>query len=563
MDNTGSGKKNSEFKINKEDDLYMSLVNQENVNVSTKEVDTEKETIFSMDEIYKSLNTFEEKSLVKGTVVHIGKEEVFIDIGYKSEGIVPIREFSTRDGQLDVKIGDKIEVFLEKKEDEEGALILSKFKADRKRNIDAISKAYDEKETLSAKVSRQVKGGLIVDVGIEVFLPGSQVALEEGKNLQDLIGKIIPVRIIKFAPLKNNIIASHKIVVETEKRKAKTEIWNSLQENDLRKGIVKNITTYGAFIDLGGADGLLHISDMSWTHINHPAEMLALGNEIEVLVLKVDRNEKKISLGLKQKTADPWLDIDKKYPQNTVIRGKVVNIMDYGVFVKIEEGIEGLVHISEMSWTKRPKHPSEILAIGDTVEASVLNIDKNEKKISLSMRQLESDPWSTVEQICPLGSVVKGAVTSFADFGVFIEIENGIEGLLHVSDMSWTNKIKHPNEVLKKGEKVEVLVLEVDKNARKLSLGLKQLQPDPWKIVEEKFKVGQVITGKVVRLSKFGAFVDLGGEIEGLLHISEIKEIAPEKIEDCFKIDDEVTAKIIKIEPERRKIGLSIKALSQ
>ncbi len=541
----------------------MSLVNQENVNVSTKEVDTEKETIFSMDEIYKSLNTFEEKSLVKGTVVHIGKEEVFIDIGYKSEGIVPIREFSTRDGQLDVKIGDKIEVFLEKKEDEEGALILSKFKADRKRNIDAISKAYDEKETLSAKVSRQVKGGLIVDVGIEVFLPGSQVALEEGKNLQDLIGKIIPVRIIKFAPLKNNIIASHKIVVETEKRKAKTEIWNSLQENDLRKGIVKNITTYGAFIDLGGADGLLHISDMSWTHINHPAEMLALGNEIEVLVLKVDRNEKKISLGLKQKTADPWLDIDKKYPQNTVIRGKVVNIMDYGVFVKIEEGIEGLVHISEMSWTKRPKHPSEILAIGDTVEASVLNIDKNEKKISLSMRQLESDPWSTVEQICPLGSVVKGAVTSFADFGVFIEIENGIEGLLHVSDMSWTNKIKHPNEVLKKGEKVEVLVLEVDKNARKLSLGLKQLQPDPWKIVEEKFKVGQVITGKVVRLSKFGAFVDLGGEIEGLLHISEIKEIAPEKIEDCFKIDDEVTAKIIKIEPERRKIGLSIKALSQ
>lgn len=515
----------------------------------------------------ENLGALEEGNIIKGKVIGVGKQEVFIDIGYKSEGIVSIEEFKNIRGEINIKIGDEVGVYLEKKEDQNGLVVISKRKADQFINWEKLQKSYESGESVEGKVVKQVQGGFIVDImGISGFLPLSQIfsqpkETKEKDPTRQHIGEIIQLKILKLNIKKRNIVLSHRAFISETKEKNRAEAWKSLKEGEIREGTVKNITSYGAFVDIGGIDGLLHITDMSWGHVSHPAELLAIGDKIEVIVLKADKENNKISLGLKQKTKDPWGDIENKYQIGQTVQGKVVNLTDYGAFVQLEEGVEGLVHISEMSWTKRPKHPSQLLAIGDSVEVVILSIDKENKKLGLGIKQLEQDPWEALSEKYPVGVKIKGTVKSFADFGAFIELEDGIEGLLHLSDMSWVKKVNHPTEVLKKGEKMEVIVLKVDKEHKRISLGLKQLTPDPWlNEIPQKYAVGTVVSGKIVKIANFGVFVELENGIEGLVHVSELSLEPVEKIEDAIKLGEVKTMKVIKLDSEERKMGLSIRA---
>ena len=515
-----------------------------------------------MQEIYdQSVQDIVEGEIVRGTILEIKDDAVLVDIGYKSEGLISLKEFRTPSGEITIKAGDVVDVYLEQKEDSEGLIVLSREKAEKIKIWDVLSEVYEKGGSVSGTILGRTKGGVIVDIGVRAFLPGSQVDLRPVRDLDRLIGKSFPMKIIKLNQKRGNIVLSRRELLEEERKHLKDATLAGLDEGKHIKGKIKNITEYGAFVDLGGLDGLLHITDMSWGRVGHPTELFQVGDEIDVVVLKFDRANERVSLGYKQRLADPWESVEQKYPLGTKVKGKVVSLTDYGAFVELEEGIEGLVHISEMSWTQRVKHPSKVVAIADSVEVVVLDVDRANKRISLGMRQAEPNPWNFIEERYPVGTRIDGRVRNLADFGAFVELEEGIDGLIHISDMSWTKRVRHPSEILKKGEKVEAIVLHVDKANHRISLGLKQIQQDPWQAaVPEKYRVGMDVTGKVVRITDFGAFVELEDAVEGLLHVSELSHDRVNKPEDIVQVGQELTLKVIKLDPEERKIGLSLRA---
>jgi small subunit ribosomal protein S1 len=515
-----------------------------------------------LEQLYEeSLKHIQEGEIVRGRVVHIGRDSVLVDVGYKSEGIIDLDEFPDQGRHL--RVGEEVDVLLEEKEDSEGQVILSKEKANRIKIWDDISKKYDNNDVVDGVVVARIKGGLTVDIGLKAFLPGSQIDLRPVRNLDKLIGERLQMRIIKLNKRRGNIVLSRRVLLEEERQRAKEKTLASLAEGQIIEGVVKNITEYGAFIDLGGIDGLLHITDMSWGRVSHPSELFAIGDKVRVMVLKFDQEHERVSLGLKQMTPDPWMGVTDKYPEGSRVSGKVVSITDYGAFVELEEGIEGLVHVSQMSWARRTRHPSKIVNIGDTIEAVVLSVDKDKKRISLGMKQIEPNPWTTVDERYPVGSEVEGKVRNLTDFGAFIALEEGIDGLIHISDMSWTQRVKHPSEILKKGQKVRAVVLNVDKENERLSLGLKQMELDPWTQVQTKYHVGQDVHVKVVKVTNFGAFAELEDGVEGLIHLSELSREKITDPEEVVSVAQELDAKIIKIDIETRKIGLSVRAFME
>ena len=512
-----------------------------------------------LEQLYEeSLRHIQEGEIVRGRVVHIGRDSVLVDVGYKSEGVIDLDEFPDQGRHL--QVGEEVDVLLEEKEDSEGQVILSKEKANRIKIWDDISKKYDNNDMVDGVVVARIKGGLTVDIGLKAFLPGSQIDLRPVRNLDKLIGERLQMRIIKLNKRRGNIVLSRRVLLEEERQRAKEKTLASLAEGQIIEGVVKNITEYGAFIDLGGIDGLLHITDMSWGRVSHPSELFAIGDKVKVMVLKFDQEHERVSLGLKQMSADPWMNVAEKYPETSRVSGKVVSITDYGAFVELEEGIEGLVHVSQMSWARRTRHPSKIVNIGDTIEAVVLSVDKDKKRISLGMKQIEPNPWTTVDERYPVGSEVEGKVRNLTDFGAFIALEEGIDGLIHISDMSWTQRVKHPSEILKKGQKVRAVVLNVDKENERLSLGLKQMELDPWTQVQTRYQVGQDVQVKVVKVTNFGAFAELEDGVEGLIHLSELSREKINDPEEVVSVGQDLEAKIIKIDVETRKIGLSVRA---
>jgi small subunit ribosomal protein S1 len=512
----------------------------------------------------KSLKTLEEGQILKGIVVDITPDHVTVDVGYKSEGQIPMEEFLKRDKKVDVKIGDKIEVLLERKEAEEGLLILSKEKADKANIWREVSRSCREGEVLEGEVVSKVKGGLSVDIGgVLAFLPGSQIDLKPIKNMDALIGQRLRFKVLKFNRKRNNIVLSRRIVLDEERKLLREETLRNLKEGELVEGTVKNLTDYGAFIDLGGIDGLLHITDISWGRTGHPSDRLSIGDRVKVKVLHFDKEKEKVSLGLKQALPDPWNSVPENYPIGSRTRGRVVNITDYGVFVELEEGVEGLVHISELTWSKRTKHPSKVVRIGDTVEVVVLDCDPVKRRISLGMKQIEPNPWTLIEERYPVGTRVVGRVKTVTDFGIFVGFEEGVDGLVHVSEMSWTKKIKHPSELYKKGQEVEAVVLNIDRKNERFSLGIKQLTPDPWKDIARRYRKGETVAGKVTNVTDFGAFVELEEGIEGLIHVSEMSREKVSKPSDVLRVGDTVSAIVIHTDPHERRIGLSMKGLKE
>ena len=495
--------------------------------------------------------------IVKGTIIEIRPKEVLVDIGYKSEGVIPANEF---EDVKTAKVGDGIDVLIEKLEDKEGNVVLSKEKAEFKKNWDKILTICNEGGTITGKVKAVVKGGLLVNIGVEAFLPASQIDIIPPKILTTYVGNSYDFKVVKINQERQNIVLSRRELIEQERNERRTKLLTEMMPGDIRKGTVKNITDFGAFIDLNGIDGLLHITDMSWGRIGHPSELLKVGQDIDVVVLDINREKERVSLGLKQKLANPWDLIETKYPVASKVKGRVVNLVPYGAFVELEPGVEGLVHVTELSWIKRIAKPSDVLKADQEVEAIVLGINREEQKISLSIRQLETNPWEKAAEKYPAGSHVKGKIRNLTSYGAFIELEDGLDGMIHVSDISWTRKINHPSEVLKKGEDVDAVVLEIDKANQRIALGVKQLAVDPWANIDQLYKVGDLITGKVTKLASFGAFVGLQHEIDGLVHISQVSETHVDKIKNVLKVGQEVTARVIKIDKGERRIGLSIKA---
>jgi small subunit ribosomal protein S1 len=514
-----------------------------------------------LEHLYRqSLQDLEEGEVVRGRIVAVKDAEVLVDVGYKSEGTIPLDEFQ-RTGIVP-KVGEEIEVYLEMKEDSEGLIVLSKEKADKIKVWDVITRAYEKGSPIEGKVVEVVKGGLAVDVGVKAFLPGSQVDLRPVKNLASMLGQQIRARVIKLNRRRGNVVLSRRVVLEEEREEKRKHTLSVLSEGMVLTGVVKNITEYGAFIDLGGIDGLLHITDMSWGRITHPSELVQVGDRVEVMVLHFDRETGRVSLGYKQKGPDPWATVEERFAMGTRHRGKVVSLTNYGAFVELENGVEGLVHVSEMSWTRRVRHPSKLVNVGDDVEVMVLDVNKGQKRISLGMKQVEADPWETIDQRYQPGMRVEGKVRNLTDFGAFVELEPGIDGLLHISDMTWARNVTHPSEILKKSQPIETVILHVDKEAKRLSLGLKQIQPDPWESAIQKYPVGSNVRGKVVRLAEFGAFVELEPGVDGLLHISQMSHRPVNRPEDIVQLNDELTLKVIRVDPNERRIGLSLKDLA-
>ena len=509
------------------------------------------------DALKHGVKRFAVGEIVKGTIIEIRPKEVLVDIGYKSEGSIPAIEFEDINA---LKVGDQIDVLIERLEDKDGMVVLSHEKAEFKKNWDRILTICNEGGKIAGKVKSVVKGGLMVNIGVEAFVPASHIDIVTPKNLQDYVGKTFEFKVVKINQERQNVVLSRRELIEQERAERRAKLLAEMMPGDIRKGTVKNITDFGAFIDLNGIDGLLHITDMSWGRINHPSEMLKIGQEIDVVVLDVNREKERVSLGLKQKMPNPWDQIESKYPVGTRVKGKVVNVVPYGAFVELEPGVEGLVHVTELSWTKRIAKASDVLKAGQEIEAVVLGINRDEQKISLGIRQLEPNPWDTADQKYPPGSRVKGKVRNLTSYGAFVELEDGLDGMIHVSDISWTRKINHPSEVLNKGDEVEAVVLEVDKPNQRIALGLKQLTPDPWENIDKLYRVGDLVTGKVTKLASFGAFVGLKHDIDGLVHISQISEERVDKIKNVLKVGQEVTARVIKIDRAERRIGLSIKA---
>ncbi len=508
----------------------------------------------------RGVGDIEEGEVVRGTVVEVRDSEVLVDIGYKSEGTIAMEEF--RHAGTLPKVGDEIEVYLESKEDSEGLIVLSKDKADKIKVWDAISKSHDSGTPVEGKVVEVVKGGLSVDVGVRAFLPGSQVDLRPVKNLASMLGQMIRAKVIKLNRRRGNVVLSRRAVLEEEREEKRKHTLSVLSEGMVLTGAVKNITDYGAFIDLGGIDGLLHVTDMSWGRVGHPSEIFQIGDQVEVVVLHFDRETGRVSLGYKQKSSDPWAVVDERYPVGAKAQGRVVSLTNYGAFVELEPGVEGLVHVSEMSWTRRVRHPSKLVNVGDMVDVMVLDVNKATKRISLGMKQVEADPWATIDERYKPGERVEGKVRNLTDFGAFVELEPGVDGLLHISDMSWTRNIGHPSEILKKGQAIETQILNVDRDNKRISLGLKQIQPDPWESVSQRYPMGSRVTGKIVRLTDFGAFVELEPGVDGLLHVSQMSTRPIASPSDLVNVGDELTLMVIRVDPNERRIGLSLKDLA-
>ncbi|MBW1719061.1 MAG: 30S ribosomal protein S1 [Deltaproteobacteria bacterium] len=516
----------------------------------------------------QSLRTFQEGEILEGTVVRIDKESVMIDVGYKSEGLIPIREFRDEEGEITVSPGDTAEVLLERWDPDEGMLRLSHSKALRRQVWEEIAKAFEAETPVKATVSSRVKGGLSVRIGdrkggVTAFLPFSQIDLMPVRDPEALSNQTIECAVLKCNRRRENVVVSRRFLLEKEMAEKRVNTLASLEEGQVREGDVKNITDYGVFVDLGGIDGLLHITDMSWGRVEHPSRLFNVGDTIKVKILTFDRDSEKVSLGAKQLTEDPWSRVEEKYPVGEKVTGKVVSLTDYGVFIELEEGVEGLIHVSEMSWTKRIRHPSQIVNVGDIVEAIVLKVDSKAQRISLGLKQIEPNPWDLVQDRYPIGTVIEGSVKNITEFGLFIGIEEGIDGLVHISDLSWSKRIKHPNEIYKKGETIEAVVLNIDKEKERFSLGVKQLHPDPWESAPERYPVDSQVTGKVTNVTDFGVFVELEEGVEGLIHISEL---GPGKIKTpvgMFQVGDEISAKVIHVAPLERRIGLSVKRISE
>ena len=508
---------------------------------------------------------FDVNKIVDGRIVRIDNETVLVDVGYKSEGTIARDEWDEHEEPP--QVGQTIQVLIEEVEDEtgmaddpHGMVRLSKRKAEKILQWEKMMKTVQEGQVVTGTVTRKIKGGLLVDIGVNVFLPASQVDIRRPGDIGDYIGRVVQCEVLKIDEARRNIVVSRRSLIEKQREEDREQLLGELEVSQLRRGVVKNIADFGAFVDLGGIDGLLHITDMSWERIGHPSEMVSIDQEIEVMILHIDREKQKIALGLKQKQANPWDDVEEKYPVNSKVRGTVVNVMSYGAFVKLEPGIEGLVHISEMSWTKRINHPSELVQIGDEIDVVILAVDRSGQQLSLGMKQTQENPWTTVGDRYPTDSIVKGKVRNLTNYGAFIELEEGIDGLLHVSDMSWTRKISHPSEMLEKGQQVECKVLSVDQERRRIALGLKQLDQDPWAHdIPNKYQPGQVVRGKVTKITNFGVFVGLEDGLEGLLHISELADHKVENPEEIVKVAEEIEVKILRVDTEDRKIGLSRK----
>jgi len=504
----------------------------------------------------ESIKAFETGSVVAGRVVRVVGSEAIIDVGYKSEGSVPLEEF---DG-AEVQVGQQVDVLLEDVEDEGGLIMLSKRKADRIKGWERVLTQYHEGDVVKGRVSRKIKGGLLVDIGVPVFLPASQVDIRRPADVSHYIGQEISCKILKIDADRRNIVVSRRRLIEEEREQAKRNLLSEMKVGQLRDGVVKNIADFGAFVDLGGIDGLLHITDMAWGRVGHPSEAASIDQKVQVKILSIDREKEKVALGLKQKSASPWHNIEARYPIGSKVKGEVVNITPYGAFVKIEEGIEGLVHVSEMSWTKRINHPSEVVNVSEEIEVVVLAIDKAKQEISLGMKQTEVNPWTLVKEKYPPGTVVEGTVQNLANYGAFVEIEEGIDGLLHVTDMSWTQKVGHPSEVLQKGQKVRCVVLSVDQDKKRVALGFKQLDEDPWeRKIPEKYVAGAIVRGKVTKVTNFGVFVELEPGLEGLLHVSELADHKVDNPEEIVKAGQELDVKVLRVDTDERKIGLSLK----
>ncbi len=508
--------------------------------------------------IDSKFRVFEEGSVVNGTIIAIKPQVILVDIGYKSEGAIPTSEFEDEE----IEVGDEVEVLLLKLEDEEGMVVLSKEKAAHRKNWEKIVGVFNEGGLVKGKIKSAVKGGLMVNVGVEAFLPGSQVDIIPPKDLNEYIGKVYEFKIVKVNDERKNIVLSRREVIESERAEQRQDFLQSVKVGDKVEGQVKNITDFGAFVDLQGMDGLLHVTDMSWGRISHPSALLHIGQTLEVLILDVDRDKERVSLGLKQMEENPWQDIEARYPIGTEVSGKVTKLLPYGAFIEMESGVEGLVHVSELSWVKRINRPSDVLEIDQEIKAVVLGISIEEQKISLGVRQLEANPWDELEAKYPIGQTVKGEVRNLTPYGAFLGMEEGIDGMIHVSDLSWTRKINHPSEVIKKGDEVEAVVLAIDKENQRVSLGIKQLDGDPWAAIDDTFKVGDLVKGSVAKIASFGAFVNLENDIDGLIHISQLSEDHVEKVKDVIKVGDEIEARVIKVDRVERRIGLSIKAVS-
>ena len=509
------------------------------------------------DLIDSKFREFKEGSIVNGTIIDIRPQVVLVDIGYKSEGAIPVSEFEDEE----FEIGDVVEVLLMKLENDDGMVVLSKEKAAHRQNWEKIVAVYEDGGLVKGKVKSVVKGGLMVNVGVEAFLPGSQVDIIPPKDLSEYVGKVFEFKIVKANDERQNVVVSRREVIEAERSELRQQFLQTVKIGDKVEGLVKNITDFGAFVDLQGMDGLLHITDMSWGRISHPSEMLHIGKSLEVQILDVDREKERVSLGLKQMQDNPWEDIEAKFPISQRVRGKVTKLLPYGAFVEIEKGVEGLVHVSELSWVKRITRPSDVLELDQEIEAVVLGISIEEQKISLGVRQLEANPWEEIEARYPIGQRITGAVRNLTTYGAFVGLEEGIDGMIHVSDLSWTRKINHPSEVLKKGDEVEAVVLSIDKENQRVSLGIKQAENDPWSDIDDKFKVGDMVKGQVAKIASFGAFVNLQDDIDGLIHISQLSEDHVEKVKDVLKVGDDVEARVIKVDKVERRIGLSVKAV--
>jgi small subunit ribosomal protein S1 len=528
----------------------------------TEETEDDVQSMDDLMEMYEeSFKQFEEGQVVTGSIISIDKDHVLVDIGYKSEGQIPIHEFLNEEGQPGVELGDRVEVMVEFWDDENEVVNLSKEKAEKVKVWEAIRVAYENEEPVKGTISCRVKGGFSVDVGVQAFLPGSQADLRPIRNLDDMVGQNFEFKVLKYNRKRSNIVLSRRVLLEAEREAQRAATLASIFEGKVVDGIVKNITEYGVFVDLGGVDGLLHITDISWGRVKHPSELFKISDEISVKILNLDLEKERVSLGMKQLTPDPWLSAAEKYPVGSRVTGRVVSLTDYGAFVELEEGIEGLIHVSEMSWTRKIRHPSKVVSANDRVETVVLDIKPDARRISLGMKQVAPNPWDEISDKYPVGTIIEGKIKNITEFGLFIGIDEGIDGLVHISDISWTKRIKHPSELYKKGETVQAKVLEIDKNNERFSLGIKQLEPDPWTTISERYDVGKEITGTITNVTDFGIFVELEEGIEGLVHVSEISKEKINTPVGKFEVNDPITAKVMNISSEERRIGLSIKRL--
>jgi len=509
------------------------------------------------DVMSKPMPDFREGSIVKGRILEVRPREVLVDIGYKSEGVISLAEFEDIEN---LEVGDEVDVLLERLENDEGMVVLSKEKAAYRQNWNKIAAVFQDDGLIKGKVKSVVKGGLMVNIGVEAFLPASQIDIVPPKDLQQFVGNTYDFKIVKINDDRRNVVLSRRELIEQERSEKRQKFMDSVNVGDRVTGTVKNLTDFGAFIDLDGMDGLLHITDMTWGRLGHPSELVKVGQQLEVQVLDINKEKERVSLGLKQTQKNPWDQIEERFPAGQKVKGKITNLVPYGAFVELEEGVEGLIHVSELSWTKRIMRPSDILTVGQEVEAVVLGVNKEEQKISLGLRQLEPNPWDEIEKKFTIGSHVKGTIRNMTAYGAFVELDEGIDGMIHVSDLSWTRKINHPSEVFKKGDEVEAEVIDIDKTNQRISLGIKQLSDDPWKNIDQKYKIGDLVKGNVTKLASFGAFVQLADDIDGLVHISQLSEDHVAKVKDVLKVGQEVEARVIKVDKVERRIGLSIKA---